>query len=127
MPKGNIDDPGSKIQPFKKFTGVAPVDQKTGKFLWLKLGTYAKTGNVEKSIEAGAKASGRPYSGSWKAKEYDVYFQLSHGVTKKRALRCQDCHSPNGVFDFKALGYSQEKIKKLTISPTPWNTDKCDE
>ena len=41
IPKGSIDVPGSRIQPFKKFTGVAPVDAETGDFLWLKLGVFA--------------------------------------------------------------------------------------
>ncbi len=114
MPKGSIDDSTSKIQPFKKFVGVAPVDSKTGAFLWLKLGVFAKTGDVDKAVEAGVKANGHPYSGSWNAKKYAIYYQLSHAVTRKHALRCKDCHSPNGVMDFKALGYSKERIAKLT-------------
>lgn len=113
MPRGGIDDHGSKIQPFKKYTGVAPVDAETGDFLWLKLGVFAKTGDVDRAVKAGAAESGRPYSGTWKPKEYDVYFQLSHGVTKKHALRCKDCHAPDGVMDFKALGYPEDRIRKL--------------
>jgi len=114
VPKGGIDDPGSRIQPFKKFTGVAPVDAETGDFLWLKLGVFAKTGDVNRAVQAGVEASGRPYSGSWKPKEYDVYYQLSHGVTKEHALRCKSCHTRNGVLDFTALGYPEARVKKLT-------------
>ncbi len=113
LPRGSRNDPSSKIQPFKKFTGVAPVDAQTGEFLWLKLRVFAETGDVTRSIEAGATASCRPYSGSWVAKEYDVYFQLSHGVTKTDALRCKDCHSLNGTMDFEVLGYSEDEIQKL--------------
>jgi hypothetical protein len=113
LPRGSRDDPSSKIQPFKKFTGVAPVDAQTGDFLWLKLGVFAKTGDVTRSIEAGVTESSRPYSGSWVAREYDVYFQLSHGVTKTDALRCKDCHSLEGTMDFEALGYSEEETRKL--------------
>ena len=72
VPKGSIDDPSSKIQPFKKYTGVAPVDKKSGDFLWLKLGVFAKTGDIEKAIKTGVNESGRPYSGSWKPKKYEV-------------------------------------------------------
>ncbi len=114
VPKGGIDDHGSKIQPFKKFTGVAPVDTETGDLLRLKLEVFAKTGNVDQAVQAGVKASGRPYSGSWNPKEYDVYFQLSHGVTKEHVLSCKACHTSDGVMDFKALGYPAERIKKLT-------------
>jgi hypothetical protein len=114
VPKGSIDDPASKIQPFKKYTGVAPVDKKTGEFLWLKLDVLTQTGDIEKAIQAGVDANGRTYSGSWEPKKYDVYFQLSHGVTLERSLECNDCHSPSGGMDFKALGYSEEQIKELT-------------
>jgi len=114
VPKGSIDDPSSKIQPFKKYTGVAPVDKKTGDFLWLDLGMFTKTGDIEKAIKAGVDANGRLYSGSWEPKKYDVYFQLSHGVTVERSLQCNDCHSPSGIMDFKALGYTEEKVKELT-------------
>ena len=119
VPKGSIDDPSSKIQPFKKYMGVAPMDTQTGDFPWLKLGVFAKTGDIEKAIRAGVNASGRPYSGSWKPKKYDVYFQLSHGVTVERSLQCNDCHSPSGVMDFKALGYTEEKVKELTQKNSP--------
>ena len=114
VPKGSIDDPGSRIQPFKKFSGVAPVDAETGDFLWLKLGVFAKTGDVKRAVQAGAEESGRPYSGSWSPKEYDLYFQLSHGITKEHALRCRDCHQPEGVLNFKALGYTEARAKKLS-------------
>jgi hypothetical protein len=89
------------------------MDTQTGDFPWLKLGVFAKTGDIEKAINAGVKASGRTYSGSWKPQKYDVYFQLSHGVTLERSLQCNDCHGPSGVMDFKALGYAEEKIKEL--------------
>ena len=112
-PKGSIDDPGSRIQPFKKFTGIAPVDAVSGDFLWLKLGTFAKTGDVNQAVAAGAEASGRPYSGAWKPRQYDVYFQLSHGVSRKHALRCNDCHSRDGRLDFENLGYTEDRASDL--------------
>ena len=113
VPKGSIDDPSSRIQPFKKYTGVAPVDGESGDFLPLKLAVFAKTGDIEKAIAAGVKESGIIYSGSWQPIEYNVYFQLSHGVTVERSLQCNDCHDSSGIMDFKALGYSEEKVEVL--------------
>lgn len=37
---------------------------------------------------------------------------VNHGITGK-AFDCKDCHSPNGIMDFKALGYSPARIKDL--------------
>jgi hypothetical protein len=35
-----------------------------------------------------------------------MYWRLNHEVVpKKNALSCTDCHSLDGVMDFKALGY----------------------
>ena len=41
---------------------------------------------------------------------------INHGITSK-GRTCQECHSPNGILDFKALGYSAERIKDLTNLP----------
>jgi hypothetical protein len=35
-------------------------------------------------------------------------------VTKEKALSCANCHAPNGVLNFKSLGYSEEEIRRLT-------------
>ncbi len=37
---------------------------------------------------------------------------VNHGI-KKDGLSCKSCHSEHGVLDFKALGYSPERIKDL--------------
>jgi len=34
-------------------------------------------------------------------------------VTREKALTCSNCHAPNGVLDFAALGYGKEEIRKL--------------
>ena len=41
---------------------------------------------------------------------------VNHGITQK-GRTCRECHSPNGILDFKALGYSKERIKDLTNLP----------
>ena len=38
---------------------------------------------------------------------------LNHSI-KKEGLACASCHSPNGILDFKKLGYSPERVKDLT-------------
>ena len=41
---------------------------------------------------------------------------VNHGITKD-ALQCKDCHTTKGVMDFKALGYTPERIKDLENLP----------
>lgn len=41
---------------------------------------------------------------------------LNHSI-KKDGLMCADCHSPHGLIDFKALGYSTQRIHDLENLP----------
>ena len=41
---------------------------------------------------------------------------VNHGI-QREGLSCRDCHSANGVLDFKKLGYSPERIKDLQNLP----------
>ena len=43
-----------------------------------------------------------------------IYFGSNHLVTRSKALNCINCHGVNGVLDFRALGYSDAEIQKLT-------------
>ncbi len=41
---------------------------------------------------------------------------INHGVTRK-ARTCDECHRPNGLLDFRALGYSEERAHDLENLP----------
>jgi len=47
----------------------------------------------------------------------DALLEISHAVRKDGALTCTNCHSPNGVLDWKALGYSDDAIESLSENP----------
>ena len=48
----------------------------------------------------------------------DALLEISHSIRRQGALSCGDCHSPDGVLDWKALGYTDEEIKNLeTMRP----------
>jgi hypothetical protein len=71
------------------------------------------TGDTLAGVASAAKTLG--------IREYDpvpgwqtVYFGSNHLVTKEKALSCANCHAQNGVLNFRALGYSEEEIRKLT-------------
>jgi hypothetical protein len=117
---GDFDDPDSRLQPYKLFQGVAPVDATSGQPIPLKLAVFYKTGDLEAAIAVGAQDAGMDYSGRWRAKTMPVPLQLSHGILpKEEALTCADCHAPNGRLDFAALGYSPEKAETLAAISSP--------
>lgn len=41
------------------------------------------------------------------------FISLSHAIKRNGALRCQDCHAPGGVMDFKALSFPPERVAYL--------------
>ena len=47
----------------------------------------------------------------------NALLEISHAIRKEGALTCQNCHTPNGVLDWKALGYTDDEIESLTQNP----------
>jgi hypothetical protein len=41
---------------------------------------------------------------------------VNHGITKD-AFKCHDCHTEDGILDFKALGYTDKRVKELQKLP----------
>ena len=114
IPVGSMDDPDSRITPWKDLSFTVPFDAETDTPIYIKQGTYKITGDLEKAIAAGVEASGQEYSGSWEAVTEEMSFDVNHSVAPAaEALQCANCHSPEGRLDFVALGYSQERATAL--------------
>jgi hypothetical protein len=111
-PKGSRKDGKSLITPFKLFEGRAYYDRKTGKLLSMDFGPPMSSGDTLAGVASAAKKTG--------LKKYDpvpgwqtVLFGNNHLVTKSKALACENCHAPNGVLDFRALGYPEKEAARL--------------
>ena len=102
-PVGSIDDPNSKIYPFKYHEAEVPFDKKKKIPIPIKVGMVFATGNVTKAISLGAKQSGLEFTG-----EYVTlvrYMAVNHGVVpKEKALQCSECHGGNRI-NWEKLGY----------------------
>jgi hypothetical protein len=112
-PKGSRQDGKSKIFPFKIYQAKAFYNKLDGQLLTMDFAQPMATGNTLAGVASAAKTLG--------IKKYDpvpgwqtIYFASSHLVTKAKAFSCENCHAPNGVLNFKALGYTDEEIAKLT-------------
>jgi len=44
----------------------------------------------------------------------DAMLEISHGIRLEGALDCGDCHGPDGVMDWRALGYTPDEIAELS-------------
>jgi hypothetical protein len=116
-PVGSISDAKAKIYPWKRTTYKVIGDAATGKAVFIKAGLYSITGDVAAAAKKGAEDAKQTYSGQWKGVAESMVFSLNHQVApKSEALKCNACHSPTGMMDFKALGYPDQEVKRLTTN-----------
>lgn len=47
----------------------------------------------------------------------DALLEISHAIRLEGALTCGNCHSPDGVLDWKSLGYDGDEIESLIENP----------
>ena len=95
------------------YQGKAFYDRKTGQLLSMDFAPPMATGDTLAGVASAARTLGireyEPVPG-WQT----IYFGSSHLVTKEKALSCANCHAPTASLNFKALGYTDEEIGKLT-------------
>lgn len=116
-PAGSVADPKSRIYPWKRTDYAVIADAATGKPIYIKAGVYAVTGDPGAAAKRGAEDAKQEYSGAWKAVRETMVFSMNHQVAPKGdALSCGSCHRPDGVLDFRKLGYSEERAEALRRS-----------
>ena len=100
-PVGSINDPKSKISPFKIMGGVQPADQQHKYLLVPHLypkdkddkTAFWKHRDWQKAIDAGMKAADMPYSGKYQWVKTRMYWGVEHEVMPAdMALSCVQCH-----------------------------------
>jgi octaheme c-type cytochrome (tetrathionate reductase family) len=122
-PQGERSDPAAKIWPFKVHRGKQPFDTQNHYFLVPNV--HGDRGfwtafDWKAALEAGARVTGLPYSGSFDFAPTEMYFPLSHMVTNPdEALQCRDCHGERGRLDWVALGYPGDPLSRPRIEHDP--------
>lgn len=101
-PKGDKDDPGSRIMPFKVHRGMSPYDKVNKTMVIPHLfpfnkkdkTAYWKAFDWQKAIEVGMKTAGQKYSGEYGFVETAYVYPTTHMVAPREgALQCAQCHS----------------------------------
>lgn len=119
-PNGDINDRRAKIYPFKEHQGKQIYDAKHNYLLIPKVwpagkdadAAFWKSFDWQAAAKAGSEASGLAYSGEYAFASTTMYWRLNHMVSPaKEALKCNDCHSPQGRLDWQALGYEGDPMK----------------
>ena len=113
-PAGDIKDEKAKIFPFKLHVANQPYDTKLNTLLAPVTsgpGGYWTTFEWASAFKLAQERLGIPFSGEYGFTETYMYWPSTHMVQpKENALQCNECHSPNGRMDWKALGYPGDPI-----------------
>ncbi len=100
--EGSVNDPNSRIWPFKRMHTIQPYDKGNNTLVYMHLWGNDKNaywGNYDfnKAIKAGMEKFDLPYSGEYDFIETYSYWPINHMVAPKEdALRCSECHAVNG-------------------------------
>ncbi len=114
-PDGSINDPNARIYAFKRHTSMMPVLKKSNLLLPVAPDVAFKTGDINKSVIAGALSyrNIKITKADYKWVKVDRYMGLFHEVLPAdKALKCSACHGKKANrFDWKALGYKGDPRK----------------
>lgn len=114
-PLGHINDPDSKIWPFKIHRAMQPYDTVYNHLLQPKTagpGGYWTEFDWSLALTLGSEAAGQQFSGEYGFAETDMHWTLSHMVVpKEQSLQCTHCHSEDGRMDWEALGYPGDPMR----------------
>jgi octaheme c-type cytochrome (tetrathionate reductase family) len=114
-PAGSLDDPQSRIFPFKVHVANQPYD--TVNDYLLQPITAGENGywtnfDWDNAFRLAEPITGLDYSGSYGFTETEMYWPTTHMVQpKENALGCTDCHAENGRLDWQALGYPGDPME----------------
>lgn len=104
-PVGSIDDKRSRIMPFKVHRGMTPYDKVNKNMVIPHLfgkdkDAFWKGFDWNRSVVAGMKYAGLPFSGEVGFVETEYVYPTTHMVTpREHALACEECHSKKGRLD----------------------------
>jgi len=107
-PLGDIDDPSSKLYPFKYKTAEQPFAHDQGKLIALDTAVFFATGDAIAATEAGLVNMGLSSTEPYSWVETDTYQMLNHEVSESGvALTCTQCHGSTARMDLQGeLGYA---------------------
>lgn len=96
---GSPGDPGARIWPVKRFQGKQPYDRQHLQLLVPHTATPDDTAfwfnfDWPKALEAGAEATGRPFSGDYGFVKTEMLWPITHMVAPASgAVACASCHA----------------------------------
>ncbi|MCX8031524.1 MAG: hypothetical protein N3A59_08120 [Thermodesulfovibrionales bacterium] len=106
-PDGSINDPQSKLYPFKYKTANQPIATRVNKLIPLDTSVYFASGDPHAATKAGLVNMGYSANEPYTFIETDTFQLITHQVMpKEQSLSCKDCHGSAATqMNLKSLGY----------------------
>ncbi len=106
IPQGSKDDPNARLAAFKVHRARLPVLDGKNWLLPITVDELYVHGDVDRAVKEGAEGLYGIHDASYRWTDTIRYMKINHEVRPAAyALRCLDCHGPDGRLDWKALGY----------------------
>lgn len=108
LPDGAVEDPDSKLYPFKYKTSDYPLRTASSQLIALDTKVFFATAEAHAAAEAGLENMGFARTDAYQWVTTDTYQLLNHQVSDKdAALRCDACHMNTARLDLQGeLGYA---------------------
>jgi hypothetical protein len=111
VPQGSRTDPEAKLFPFKVHRGTMPVTMESRWMLPINVEEFFADGNIDGAVREAAHVLYGIEDFEYEWMPVERYMGIFHEVQPAdNALRCLDCHGPDGRLDWNGLGYEADPL-----------------
>ena len=118
VPQGSRSDDKAKLYPFKVHRGKMPVTKESRWILPINVEEFFADGNIDGAVREAAHVLYGIEDFEYEWMQVERYMGIFHEVQPgDNALRCLDCHGPDGRLDWTGLGYESDPMAAV-LSPS---------
>jgi len=111
LPQGSRNDPEARLYAFKLHRGMMPVLEEQGWIVPILVEEFFADGNIDLAVRKAAEEMYGLENISYEWVPVERYMGIFHEVVPANdALRCLDCHGPDGRLDWVGLGYETDPL-----------------
>ena len=118
VPQGSKEDPEAKLFPFKVHRGKMPVAKDSRWLLPINVEEFFADGNIDGAVREASHVLYGIEDFEYEWLPVERYMGIFHEVQPAdNALRCLDCHGPDGRLNWADLGYDADPLA-AALSPS---------
>jgi cytochrome c len=127
VPDGAVDDPDSKLYPFKYKTSDYPLRTASNQLIALDTSVFFATADADAAVVAGLENMGFDWQDGYEWITTDTYQLLNHQVSPvEDALNCSACHMNTARMDLQGdLGFAPSAASRATCASGCHSAEKA--